>query len=54
MRLRLSAPTIITLAALGLTLGCLEPQHGNYLEHAKPEVPAPATKPAPDPDSHPE
>ena len=45
---------IITLAALGLSLGCLEPQKGNYLEHAKQEVPGPAAKPAPDPDFHPE
>lgn len=43
MRLSLSALTIITLAALGLTPGRLEPQHGNYLEHAKA---------APDPDFH--
>jgi hypothetical protein len=52
MRLRPFALTITTVAALGLSLGCLEPQHGNYLEHAKQEVPAPAAKPAPDPDFH--
>ncbi len=54
MRLRPSALILITLATLGLSLGCLEPQKGNYLEHAKQEVPGPSAKPAPNPDFHPE
>lgn len=54
MRLRPSALTLITPAALAVSLGCLEPQRGNDLEHARQEVPGPSAKPAPDPDFHPE
>jgi hypothetical protein len=53
-------PTVIlilgALASLALGLGCLEPQHGNYLEHAPEQVPGPGTPKTPpvDPDYHPD
>jgi hypothetical protein len=59
MRIRSFPPTaaiLLGLAVLGPGLGCLEPQHKDFLEHASPDITPkgnPATNPATGPENPP-